>query len=290
MWPFSLQEIHTDNPDIEILSNSAPFAPWSRSHTSPTYTSSLCHCNSWGGDLKYTASICNSISLPWNPVRTMSLAADLSKGITMMRPPSTKNVEGWPPGVSFPKKYRDNSLVNSDSALVQHNFVKCWRKCTNSQQPLRSLPNVDSLCPLTSHSKPRNYSSSLPLMKRLVSSSRRDGHCTQVSSVEMTATAESSEVMAVWDAKQGLREEMEDELVVVQDVPGGYVYAGVFDGHSGHVASRFLRYSQFQRATRLAFVRYTRIQTKGMVTQGNADSAGLRLSTSKSYHHRSMRR
>lgn len=40
---------------------------------------------------------------------------------------------------------------------------------------------------------------------------------------------------------QGLREEMEDEIVVEVDGPNGFSYAGVFDGHAGAFSAQFLR-------------------------------------------------
>ena len=171
----------------------------------------------------------------------MSLAADLGKASTIICPQSTQYSECRPPRITFPVKYRLHSRVNTNTALVKQNHVKWRRKCTDCQQPLRLLPNVDIPRTTTSYSNPCNYASISSVMNRSISSSRRDGHCTRVSSVQMPPTAESSEVLAVWDSKQGLREEMEDELIVVQDVPGGFVYAGVFDGHGGHAAARFLK-------------------------------------------------
>lgn len=40
---------------------------------------------------------------------------------------------------------------------------------------------------------------------------------------------------------QGLRDSMEDHLVVVRDVRGGFVYAAIFDGHAGNSSSQFLK-------------------------------------------------
>lgn len=40
---------------------------------------------------------------------------------------------------------------------------------------------------------------------------------------------------------QGLREEMEDEIVVDVDGPHGFMYAGIFDGHAGVFSATFLR-------------------------------------------------
>ena len=39
---------------------------------------------------------------------------------------------------------------------------------------------------------------------------------------------------------QGLREEMEDHHTVIHDVPGGFLYAAVFDGHCGSATAKFL--------------------------------------------------
>lgn len=41
--------------------------------------------------------------------------------------------------------------------------------------------------------------------------------------------------------EQGLREEMEDVVTVETGVPGGFMYAAVFDGHEGRAAANFLR-------------------------------------------------
>ncbi|CAI5997480.1 unnamed protein product [Closterium sp. NIES-65] len=40
---------------------------------------------------------------------------------------------------------------------------------------------------------------------------------------------------------QGLRDSMEDHLVVIRDIPGGFLYAGIFDGHAGSASARFLK-------------------------------------------------
>ncbi|GJP53453.1 hypothetical protein CLOM_g12618 [Closterium sp. NIES-68] len=40
---------------------------------------------------------------------------------------------------------------------------------------------------------------------------------------------------------QGIRESMEDHLVVIKDIPGGFLYAGIFDGHAGSASARFLK-------------------------------------------------
>ena len=39
---------------------------------------------------------------------------------------------------------------------------------------------------------------------------------------------------------QGLRESMEDHHTVIHDVPGGFLYAAVFDGHCGSATAKFL--------------------------------------------------
>lgn len=52
---------------------------------------------------------------------------------------------------------------------------------------------------------------------------------------------ESGLFAAAWHVEQGLREEMEDIVTVERGVPGGFVYAGVFDGHEGKAAAEFLR-------------------------------------------------
>ena len=41
---------------------------------------------------------------------------------------------------------------------------------------------------------------------------------------------------------QGLREEMEDEIVVEADGPNGFLYAAIFDGHAGVYSAKFLRF------------------------------------------------
>lgn len=40
---------------------------------------------------------------------------------------------------------------------------------------------------------------------------------------------------------QGLREDMEDDIIV-QEAPFGFTYAGVFDGHAGFATTEFLRW------------------------------------------------
>eukprot|EP00475_Leptophrys_vorax_P030275 TRINITY_DN45230_c0_g1_i1.p1 TRINITY_DN45230_c0_g1~~TRINITY_DN45230_c0_g1_i1.p1 ORF type:complete len:376 (-),score=11.84 TRINITY_DN45230_c0_g1_i1:218-1345(-) len=45
---------------------------------------------------------------------------------------------------------------------------------------------------------------------------------------------------------QGLRESMEDHLVVIRDLPGGFVYAGIFDGHAGNASAAFLKEELFK--------------------------------------------
>lgn len=44
-----------------------------------------------------------------------------------------------------------------------------------------------------------------------------------------------------WHAEQGLREEMEDDIVVQKDAFGGYLYGAVFDGHVGKSTVQFLK-------------------------------------------------
>eukprot|EP00271_Cylindrocystis_brebissonii_P023083 TRINITY_DN9308_c0_g1_i1.p1 TRINITY_DN9308_c0_g1~~TRINITY_DN9308_c0_g1_i1.p1 ORF type:complete len:460 (+),score=46.65 TRINITY_DN9308_c0_g1_i1:62-1441(+) len=58
------------------------------------------------------------------------------------------------------------------------------------------------------------------------------------------------QLVAVSAVEQGLRDEMEDEVVIVQDVPGGFVYVGVFDGHVGTATARYLKRELYDQCLR----------------------------------------
>eukprot|EP00898_Chlorokybus_atmophyticus_P007170 jgi/Chlat1/7454/Chrsp6S07463 len=45
---------------------------------------------------------------------------------------------------------------------------------------------------------------------------------------------------------QGVREEMEDQMAIVDQAFGGYLYAGIFDGHNGKAAAQYLRDHLYQ--------------------------------------------
>ncbi|CAI7844564.1 unnamed protein product, partial [Closterium sp. NIES-53] len=76
----------------------------------------------------------------------------------------------------------------------------------------------------------------------------------QVTGVRAMATESSSSIASAevsqgdhgglkvgYHTAQGLRDSMEDHLVVVRDIPGGFLYAGIFDGHAGSASARFLK-------------------------------------------------
>eukprot|EP00897_Mesotaenium_endlicherianum_P006684 jgi/Mesen1/6043/ME000308S05234 len=59
--------------------------------------------------------------------------------------------------------------------------------------------------------------------------------------VEASPAATSGQLVSAFTLLQGLREEMEDELVIKKDAPAGFTYAAIFDGHAGHSSARFLK-------------------------------------------------
>nr|AUI41107.1 TAP38 [Haematococcus lacustris] len=78
--------------------------------------------------------------------------------------------------------------------------------------------------------------------------------------VEETVCVGTSPYEFGFKAEQGLREGMEDEVVVAWDSTGGYLYAGCYDGHGGPAAASWLK-------TELHAAVHTALQQHGHTTE-----------------------
>lgn len=65
-----------------------------------------------------------------------------------------------------------------------------------------------------------------------------------------TVSLPSSSVSFGWAAEQGLREEMEDEISVVENKSEEFTFVGVFDGHAGNYTARFLKEELYSECLR----------------------------------------
>ncbi|CAI9086926.1 OLC1v1020862C6 [Oldenlandia corymbosa var. corymbosa] len=88
-----------------------------------------------------------------------------------------------------------------------------------------------------------NRSSSTATKNVIIPSKGRGGRCCSAIAIDAPSSSLSNVVRWGSALVQGAREEMEDDLVVVQSSEdlGGFSFAAVFDGHAGFSSVKFLR-------------------------------------------------
>lgn len=138
--------------------------------------------------------------------------------------------------------------VSSRSALWRSNpGFFCRELCLKTYScELHTVVNCTAnRSPLDTSTPPRH---SLPLLGQNGGLPRPNGNGrgrrSRVKAVLEEASSQSTtegQIAVAWVSDQGKREEMEDELIVVEDAPHGFVFAGIFDGHAGKAASKFLK-------------------------------------------------
>lgn len=91
-----------------------------------------------------------------------------------------------------------------------------------------------------------NYNSNFKPTIRTIAAARGKNHC--CSAIAIDAPSSLGGISGIrWGSAsfQGLREEMEDDVVVQSDGLDGFCFAAVFDGHGGVSSVKFLRFGQY---------------------------------------------
>lgn len=134
-------------------------------------------------------------------------------------------------------------LKTCNAGMLPHSFLthQQSRACLLVQKPTQPLCSETRLAlRIATSALPSNSFQTL----RFVATQAT----TTESSSTTAGTTELNNETKTWrvgrHSAQGPRDSMEDHHVVIHDVPGGFLYAAVFDGHCGSATAKFLEYVQ----------------------------------------------